>query len=64
MAKLARAAYDERILPGGELDPARLSVLADAIEEAGAGEALVGHLRGQSPHVRGCFVIDLLTGRE
>lgn len=42
---LAKAAYDER-LPSGLLDPARLAVLADALEDAGCGEAaLLSHLR-------------------
>ncbi|MBY0227743.1 MAG: hypothetical protein K2W96_00545, partial [Gemmataceae bacterium] len=37
---LAQAAYDERDLPSGRLDPLRLSILADALEEASAaGEA-------------------------
>lgn len=61
---LAQAAYDERILPTGELEPARLAVLADALEEAGASDELVGHLRGPGPHVRGCWAIDLLRGKE
>jgi hypothetical protein len=61
---LATAAYEERALPAGELDPARLSVLADALEEAGADASLLAHLRGPGPHVRGCWVVDLLTGRE
>ncbi len=25
---------------------------------------LLGHLRGPGPHVRGCFVVDLLLGKE
>jgi hypothetical protein len=54
----------DRILPTGELDPVRLAVLADALEEAGAGGEVVEHLRGPGPHVRGCFVIDALTGRS
>src|SRR5262249_54146412 len=29
---LATAAYEDRLLPGGELDPGRLPVLADAVE--------------------------------
>jgi hypothetical protein len=61
---LAQAAYDERILPGGELDPRRLVVLADALEEAGAGAELLAHLRGPGPHVRGCWVVDLLAARS
>src|SRR5262249_31778719 len=32
---LAQAAYDNRILPAGTLEPARLAILADALEEAG-----------------------------
>src|SRR5262249_21685460 len=56
---LARAAYDERHLPSGELDLHRLAVLADALEDAGAPDEIVAHLRGPGPHVRGCHVIDL-----
>jgi hypothetical protein len=64
VASLAQAAYEERALPSGELDPARLAVLADALEEAGADATLLEHLRGPGPHVRGCHVVDLLTGME
>jgi hypothetical protein len=60
VAALAGAAYEERLLPAGELDAVRLGVLADALEEAGAVGSLVDHLRGGSPHVRGCFAVDLL----
>jgi hypothetical protein len=62
--KLAEAAYLERSLPSGELDRHRLAVLADALEEVGADDLLLGHLRGPGPHVRGDWVVDLLTGRE
>jgi hypothetical protein len=62
VVSLARAAYDERHLPGGELDPERLAVLADALEEAGAPAELVAHLRSAGPHVRGCHAIDLILG--
>lgn len=56
---LAEAAYEERCLPGGLLDPVRLAVLADALEEAGATDGvLLGHLREPGPHVRGCFALD------
>jgi hypothetical protein len=45
----------------GRLNPARLAVLADALEDAGCGDAeLLGHLRGPGVHVRGCWVVDLL----
>ena len=49
--------------PLGTLDPERLQVLADALEEAGYEEGLVAHLRSPGPHVRGCYVLDALTGR-
>src|SRR2546429_581311 len=58
-----RAASDDRVLPGGHLEAARLAVLADALEEAGADAALLDHLRGPGPHVRGCWCVDLLSGR-
>src|SRR5262249_31506270 len=35
---VALAAYEERDLPSGHLDPARLTVLADALEDAGCTE--------------------------
>jgi hypothetical protein len=63
VASLARAAYDERQLPGGELEPHRLAVLADALEEVGAPSELATHLRGPGPHVRGCFAVDLCLGK-
>jgi hypothetical protein len=61
----ARAAYDDRLLPSGHLDPARLAALADALEEAGCTDAgLLGHLRGEGrPHVRGCWAVDLVLVR-
>jgi hypothetical protein len=65
VARLARACYDDRRLPAGTLDPARLAVLADALEDAGCGDAeLFGHLRGPGPHVRGCWAVDFVLGKE
>jgi hypothetical protein len=65
ITSLAQAAYEERILPGGELDAQRLAVLADALEEAGCPEqAMLDHLRHPGPHVRGCWPVDLLLARE
>jgi hypothetical protein len=59
--RLAQAAYDQRILPAGTLEPARLAILTDALEEAGCTDAdLLAHLRGPGPHVRGCWAVDLL----
>jgi hypothetical protein len=63
--RLAEVAYNERQLPAGTLDVARLAVLADALEEAGCDDAgLLGHLRSPGPHVRGCAVIDALLGKS
>jgi hypothetical protein len=64
VARLARAADEDRHLPGGALDNGRLAVLADALEEAGCTDAsILDHFRGPGPHVRGCWVLDLLLGR-
>ena len=65
VVKLAQVAYEERLLPSGHLDSARLTVLADALEEAGCdNQEMLTHLRGSGPHVRGCWVVDLLLGKE
>jgi hypothetical protein len=53
------------MLPSSELDTARLTVLADALEEAGCGDGeMLGHLRSAGPHVRGCWALDLVLGKE
>jgi hypothetical protein len=55
--KLARAIYDGRRFED-------LPVLADALQEAGCGDAeLLGHLRRPGPHARGCWPVDLLLGK-
>ena len=55
---LARIIYDERVYE-------RMPILADALMDAGCdSETLINHCRGPGPHVRGCWVVDLLTGRE
>jgi hypothetical protein len=62
---LARAAYEERILPAGTLDPARLALLADALEDAGCDhDDLLSHLRSPGPHVRGCWALNLVLGKH
>ncbi len=54
---LARAIYEDRAFHN-------LPVLADALEEAGCSDAgVLEHCRGGGEHTRGCFVIDMLTGR-
>ncbi len=43
----------------------RMSILADALEEAGCDNAdILAHCRGDGPHVRGCWVVDLLLGKS
>ncbi|MBI1913499.1 MAG: hypothetical protein HYS12_01905 [Planctomycetes bacterium] len=65
VVSLAQAAYEECILPAGTLDPDRLAVLADALEDAGCDNAeILDHLRGPGPHVRGCWPLDLLPGKQ
>ena len=56
--KLAQSIYDERGFD-------RLPILADALEEAGCNQgAILDHCRGDGPHVRGCWVLDLILGWE
>jgi hypothetical protein len=65
VVRMATAIYEERSLPDGTLDVARLGVLADALEEAGCTDAeVLAHLRSPGPHYRGCFALDLLLGKE
>ena len=53
---LATGIYAERAFD-------RLPILADALEEAGCDHAdILAHCRGNGPHVRGCWVVDLLLG--
>jgi hypothetical protein len=55
---LARAIYEERAFD-------RLPILADALEDAGCDDAdILAHCRGDGPHVRGCWVVDLVLGKE
>jgi hypothetical protein len=61
---LAQVAYEERDQASGDLDHASLSVLADAMEEAGCDdEPFLAHLRSPGPHVRGCWALDLVLGK-
>jgi hypothetical protein len=58
ISHLAEAAYDDRKMSEGTLDPGRL---ADALEESGHADAgLLEHLRG-GPHYRGCHGIDAVV---
>jgi hypothetical protein len=63
--RIAQAIYDERRLPEGTLDNARLAVLADALLDAGCDdEDLIQHCREPGPHVRGCWAVDLILGKQ
>jgi hypothetical protein len=63
--QLARAANEDRLLPSGDLERDRLAVLAGALEDAGCTDpGILEHLRGPGPHVRGCWVVDLILGKK
>lgn len=59
------ACHNTGRIEDGELDNNRLAVLADALDDAGCdNEMILTHLRSEGPHVRGCWVLDLLLGKE
>jgi hypothetical protein len=64
--RLAAGVYEERELPSGHLEPTRLAILADALEEAGCSDVeILGHLRQEGAvHVRGCWAVDLLLKKD
>jgi cell wall assembly regulator SMI1 len=42
-----------------------MPILADALQDAGCdNEEVLDHCRGPGPHVRGCWVVDLVLGKE
>ena len=56
--KMAQIIYADRAFD-------RLPILADALEDAGCDNAdILAHCRGPGPHVRGCWVVDLLLGKS
>jgi hypothetical protein len=63
--RMAEGIYEDRKLPEGTLDAGRLAILADALLDAGCdNEALIQHCRGEGPHVRGCWAVDLILGKQ
>lgn len=55
---LARGIYEDKAFD-------RMPILADALEDAGCDSVdLLNHCRGNRPHVRGCWVLDLMLGEE
>jgi hypothetical protein len=50
--------YDSR-------DFGAMPILADALQDAGCdNEDILDHCRGPGPHVCGCWVVDLVLGKE
>jgi hypothetical protein len=55
---LARGMYESR-------DFSAMPILADALQDAGCdNDDVLGHCRVPGPHVRGCWVIDLVLGKS
>ena len=55
---IARQMYDSR-------DFSAMPILADALQDAGCdSDVILNHCRGPGPHVRGCWVVDLVLGKE
>lgn len=57
VSALAQSIYCDRAFD-------RIPILADALEDGGCHDPdILGHCRGPGPHVRGCWVVDLLLER-
>ena len=53
---LAQQMYESR-------DFSAVPILTDALQDAGCDNDILAHCRGEGPHVRGCWVVDLLLGK-
>ena len=61
---LAQGIYDDQWIYWKQAFE-RMPILADALEEAGCDNAdILGHCRQPGTHVRGCWALDLLLGKE
>ena len=57
------ATIAQAIDEGGKFE--EMPILADALDDAGCdNEDLLRHCRAEGPHVRGCWALDLLLGKE
>jgi len=55
---LAKQMYDSH-------DFSLMPSLADTLQDAGCDNAdILSHCRGPGPHVRGCWVVDLVLGKQ
>jgi hypothetical protein len=58
LVSMAQRMYDSRKFSD-------MPILADALEEAGCtNQDILGHCRSGGEHVRGCWVVDALLGKE
>jgi hypothetical protein len=58
VVQLARGIYEDRAFD-------RMPILADALEDAGCADPdILSHCRSGGEHGRGCWVVDLVLGRE
>lgn len=58
VVSLARQMYESR-------EFSAMPILADALQDAGCdSDDILNHCRGPGPHVRGCWVCDLVLGKE
>jgi hypothetical protein len=58
VVSLAAQMYESR-------DFGAMPILADALQDAGCdSDDILNHCRGDGPHVRGCWVVDLVLGKE
>lgn len=52
----------EQMYRSGDFSP--MPILADALQDAGCGDPhILSHCRSDGPHVRGCWMVDLVLGK-